>query len=172
VTTIATCTASRPRAAVPRALAVACATVLALAGCTADDAPDPAPTGTAPSSSAPAPSPDPAELARRAALDGYVAAERATIPALLEQVPGTYASVVIDPVYPAGVSYTYRYAEQVDPAAAAPSFEVLDQTLRGVCRDTLFPALAAAGVTGARSAAYMYVNADGTTLWTQTYTSG
>jgi hypothetical protein len=109
---------------------------------------------------------------QREALDAYVAAERATIPALLEQVPGTYAGVAIDAVHPAGIAYTYTYAQQVDPEAAAASFATLEATLRGVCDATLFPALARAGVTGSPSAAYTYVNADGATLWTRTFTAG
>ncbi|WP_062380835.1 hypothetical protein [Demequina pelophila] len=155
----------RPRtrlAARPLALAGAFTLTAALAGCSAGVAAPAAEVADAAgstSASAPADS----------ALDAFVDAERASIPEILEGTPGTYAEVIVEARAPGSVDYTYVYAEAQDPELSQDYFDALVPTLQYLCDTHVFPRMADMGVQGVPEARYTYLNADGTELWSHSF---
>lgn len=137
----------------------ACALALVLSGCGGGTTS----TGTRDSAAQ-------ADDASHQALDAYVDAERATIPAYLAESPDLYTDVSIEPEYPSGIVFTYVYAEALDQGAAAKYFDNLRDTMQDLCDNQVFPAMEKAGVTGDLSVTYTYANPDGTQLWTGTFT--
>jgi hypothetical protein len=107
----------------------------------------------------------------QAALDAYVALERAAIPSIFESTGDVYTDITIDPEYPATIVYTYTYAETLDPVASAAYFDEQIPTLQDVCESAVFPAMAFSGVEGTRHATFVYLNPDGSTIWTYTFSS-
>ncbi|PVU83262.1 hypothetical protein DDP54_09960 [Cellulomonas sp. WB94] len=108
---------------------------------------------------------------QKAALDAYVEAERATIPAIKESSPGVYSDISVQAVYPSTIDYHYVYVQQVDPTAANDYFESSMETLQALCDTKVFPAMASVGVTDPQKATYTFDNADGSELWSHTFES-
>jgi ABC-type glycerol-3-phosphate transport system substrate-binding protein len=155
----------RTLVAVP-ALAVAAA--LTLAGCGSSDtdaatAPDPTVEQTVDTAAQPEQASD--------ELQAYVDAERAQLIALGDSLDAIYSDITIEAEPPSGVVFSYTYAEQVDPAVALPALTENAQTLPTLLETSVFPAMAQAGVEQPLSATYTYVNADGTELWSETFTA-
>lgn len=166
------------------------ALVALLAGCggttsdeRADERPRPEPVQEerlkeeAPASEAPTDDPvaeedagDPAsDVVSSAALDAYVAAERAA----MEGMPGLelYTSAEVEAVYPSTIRFSYVYADPIDPAAAAAYFDTMASTFAELCDSVIFPAMTRAGVVDP-AVTYAYFNADGSLIWEQTLTDG
>jgi hypothetical protein len=104
-----------------------------------------------------------------AALDAFVAEQQAYVPAILETNPGMYSDATITAIHPGTVEFSYTYAEALDPVAAAAGFEAMIPTLQTLCDTQVFGAMQAAGITDP-SAVYTYLNPDGSTIWTHTFT--
>lgn len=143
-------------------IAIACALTMALVGCTPTPAPPDAITQ--------------AEIEAKqrlkqenAALDTYVEAERATIPAILESAPGMYSEVTVEGVYPDTVLFRYVYADVLDPAFAADYFEGMVPTFQTMCDTTVFPGMESAGVPGPQKVTFSFFNVDGSELWSKTF---
>ncbi|WP_394552437.1 hypothetical protein ACDF64_16480 [Agromyces sp. MMS24-JH15] len=116
------------------------------------------------------------ELAQNTtALETYVEAERATIPQLMDSMPGTYSDVTIDgdirestgrgelipDVMYAVMHYSYTYAEPMDYSSTKAGLEQLQPTLEEACDSVVFPAMRSAGVTMQKSAIYTWGDRDG-----------
>ncbi len=108
------------------------------------------------------------DAASSAALDAYVASERAA----MEGMPGLelYTSAEVEAVYPSTIRFSYVYADPIDPAAAAAYFDTLAATFEELCDTVIFPAMSQAGVVEP-AVAYAYYNSDGSLIWEQTLTS-
>ena len=157
-------------------IAVVCALAVALAGCssaTDEQAGTPGPkVRVEEPSPAQEPEADVEEPAdQNAALDAYVAQERATIPAIMEATPGMYSALDISAVYPDTVQFAYTYAEALDAATAVDYFDGMTTTFQELCDSQVFPAMERAGVTGSQKVTYTYDNADGSELWSHTFES-
>ncbi len=104
------------------------------------------------------------------ALNEYVEAERSAIPEIMEQNAEVYTDVQIEPAPPSGVVFTYTYADQLDGPVVA---EALDQYAsdmeEGLDKD-VFPAMRQYGIKGDLNVTFTYLNADGTEIWSKTYT--
>lgn len=173
--------------------AAALALVLLLAGCglvgtdeAADEGPRPEPVeevrlkteAPAPEDPAEEPAEDPvaeepagdpaADAASSAALDLYVAGERAA----LENMAGLelYAGAEVEAVYPSTVKFTYIYADAIDPVAAVAYFDTMSSTLEELCTSVVFPAMTQTGVVDP-AVTYAYYNPDGSLIWEQSYAS-
>ena len=143
-------------------IAVASALTVALVGCT--------PTPEPPDASTQAEIEAKRQLKQdNAALDTYVEAERATIPAILESAPGMYSEVTVDRVYPDTVLYRYVYAEVLDPTFAADYFDGMVPTFQSMCDTTVFPGMESAGVPGPQKVTFSFFNVDGSELWSKTF---
>lgn len=108
---------------------------------------------------------DPALAAQVAALDTYVAASQAQIPAIMEESGTTYSEIRISAVQPGTVEYAYVFTESVDPEAGAAYFDENLATLQDVCDAALFPEMAGFGITIDPIVRYAYFNADGSQIW-------
>lgn len=140
------------------------ALVAALAGCgtgsggSADDPAEREPAGQA------------EEAASSEALDEYVAAERASLETM--EWRDTYSEVGVRGIAPSTVEYSYTYLEPIpDTAAAAEYFDSMVDGMQDLCDTQVFPAMARYGIPGPQSATYAYYNADGSLIWSHTFTS-
>ena len=106
-----------------------------------------------------------------AALEAYADVERAQVDAFMQTSPGLYSEIVVEAVYPDSIAFTYTYATQVDPTAAASQFDVMTPTLQTLCDTAVFPAMKSAGVIGTMHVRYKYLNADGTEIWEKGFQS-
>jgi hypothetical protein len=102
------------------------------------------------------------------ALDQYVAAERRTIPGILEATQGQYSKVDISGEPPATVVYEYTYAQPVDAATTRGILKTRQPTLKSAAETEIFPAMRSMGVSGARKLRWVYLNADGSEVWSTT----
>lgn len=108
-------------------------------------------------------------LAANAALDAYLEAERSQVAPFLEANRDLYSDITISGVYPDMVIFEYSYAAPVDGNEARAHFDSMIPMLQTLCDDRVFPAMAAAGVTGQLKARYTYYNADGSPMWQKTF---
>ena len=116
------------------------------------------------------PAADPAaDAASSAALDLYVAGERAA----MENMPGLemYGSVEVEAVYPSTARFVYVYAEPIDDATASTYFDTMASTFEDLCNSVIFPAMEQLGVVDP-VIVYTYYNPDGALIWEQTFTKG
>jgi hypothetical protein len=104
-----------------------------------------------------------------AALDSYVAAVQASIPAIMDSSPGTYTQIQILGTHPDTVEFVYTYAKAIDPAAAASYFDTAIPTLQSVSESSMFPAMKMAGITVAPKVRFTYLNSDGTMPWSHVF---
>ncbi|WP_062076877.1 hypothetical protein [Demequina globuliformis] len=155
--------------------------VLALAGCSGSgdaEATDPNGSGnvaveettSAPAEETSAPAQESTEAEAGGALEAYVAREAAQVDTIVESSSGVYSDIWIDAEEPSTIVYTYQYAEAVDPDEATAYFEGVTDTLADLCESTVFPMMEAEGVESPE-ARYVYLNSDGSELWSETYTS-
>lgn len=103
------------------------------------------------------------------ALDEIVASAQSQIPTIINTSNGTYSTITITAVHPDTVSYTYVYEKQLDPSKAGAYFETQMPAIQKVCDTQVFPAMKAAGVTSGQHAQYTYLNADGSQIWSHTF---
>lgn len=151
--------------------------VSGLAGCAGSgDKSTPAPTTALQSpvatKSAPAVTVQPSEAAsgvdQSAALDSYVAAAQASIPTIMDSLPGTYTLVQILAMQPDTVEFVYTYAKAVDAAGAAAQLDTMIPKLQSAS-DSMFPGMKTAGITVAPKVRFTYLNSDGTMLWSHLF---
>lgn len=133
----------------------------ACSGATDDESPVPDPTQTAAA--------DPALAAQEAALETYVDASQASIPAIMEECGTACSEIHISAVQPGTVEYAYAYTESLDPDAAAAYFDENVPVLQDACDTQLFPEMAGYGITIDPKVRYTYYNADGSLIWSHDF---
>ena len=146
---------------VTRALATlitVCAVALALVGCTSGSRGTVAQNEVSP------------VLKQHEALENYVAAAQSQLPQLLEAFDGMYAEIAIDYEYSETIVYDYLYARQVDPKAARKHFKASVAQIQSACDSQVFPDMERAGIANPK-ARYTYFNADGSRIWSRTFSS-
>lgn len=104
-----------------------------------------------------------------AALDAYVTALQATVPQLMAQFDGTYSAITITGEQPSTVVYTYTYAQQLDGPATASALDGQVDQLQDVCDSAVFPEMEGQGITVDPQVRYVYLNADGSEIWSHTF---
>lgn len=109
------------------------------------------------------------QSATEVALDEYVAASQAQLPELIAQNADTFAEIGIYAEYPSTVEYAYLYVEQIDGAAAAAQFDEQIPTFQDAVNTSLIPEMVAYGIVDNPTVRYTYYNADGSLIWTQTF---
>ena len=110
------------------------------------------------------------DQAQLKALDNYVAAAQHQIPALVAGYNGMYSDAAINAIHPGTVEYSYRFAKQADPVAAKSFFDSMVPKFQTACDTQLFPDMKRAGITTSQSVKYTYLNADGSEIWSHTFT--
>ena len=105
------------------------------------------------------------------ALEKFVDSERGQIPAIMAANSGVYSDMKVESMEPGSVLYTYTYAAQTDAVAAASYFETMVPTIQTACDTVVFPAMRTAGIEGAISVGYTYLNADGSEIWKKSFES-
>jgi len=101
------------------------------------------------------------------ALDAYVEQERA-VAASSPDIGEIYNDITIEPVYPAGVTVTYTYADPIDAGEASAYFDQLVGSFDQECAQQVFPAMREFGVEGDLEAGFAFANPDGSMLWEYT----
>lgn len=166
--------------------ALTLATALTLTGCgAATDEDDATPTPTAEETASAAVDEAPAEQddaeqdndaevdapASNDALQDYVDLELSQLDAMGDSLGDLYSDISVEAVPPNGIEYSYTYADQVDASFAEESLAGIEETLQQLLDTAVFPMMVQAGVEEPLSATYTYLNADGTELWSETFTS-
>ncbi|WP_152190715.1 DUF4854 domain-containing protein [Georgenia satyanarayanai] len=161
----------------------ALALALSLAACGSDDAEPEATTETTQEATSEPTTPEAEPSAteeeeaetgaadQEAALDEYVALEQEQLEAAGDSLKEIYSEVTVTAEYPDTAVFAYTYAQQVDPEEAATQLESMAGELKDLCETAVFPAMESVGVTPNQRVTYVYNNADGTELWTQTFES-
>lgn len=108
---------------------------------------------------------------QEAALDEYVALEQAQLDAAGDSFAEMYSEITVTPQYPDMVVFSYTYAQQVDATLAAQELAAREGELQELCDTAVFPAMKATGVGPTQQVTYTYKNADGSEIWSQTYSS-
>lgn len=108
---------------------------------------------------------------QEAALDEYVALEQEQIDAAGDSIAEIYSEVTVTPEYPDTAVFEYTYAQQVDAEEAATQLDSMAGELKALCESAVFPAMESVGVTPNQKVTYIYNNADGSELWSQTFES-
>lgn len=149
---------------------------LALTACGSGDETKPAWVDPSPRSSSPthaatseAPSEGAGTPAAGSALAAMVAAGEAEVESLRESMASTYSSIEVTGVGDDTLVYTYTYATQINGKAAAGELEDRRAELQQIATDTVIPALEGGGVVDPK-VRYVYLNADGSEIWTVTLT--
>lgn len=154
---------------------------LVLTGCSSSD--DEAETSPTPTVEAPAESPEPEVTETEAPADdaagsdssdplqAYVDLELAQLDRVGSTLDAMYSDITVEPEPPSGIVYTYTFADQLDPAVAEQSVESIASTLDELTTTAVFPMMESKGVEGPQSATYIYLNADGTEIFNETFTS-
>ena len=109
-------------------------------------------------------------LKQHEALENYVAAAQSQLPQLLEAFDGMYAEIAIDYEYSETIVYDYLYARQVDRKAARKHFKASVAQIQSACDSQVFPDMERAGIANPK-ARYTYFNADGSRIWSRTFSS-
>ena len=153
-------------------LALIAAGALVLAGCSEGEKESPpqedtfTPTATAEPGTQTATPTD--SDAANAALDGYVALELKQRDQILDTFKDTYSDFTVQPQYPDTVLYTYTYLNELDPAAAGAALEEVASTMQDSADTIIFPAMEAAGVADPK-VTFVYLNPDGSEIWSKTF---
>ncbi|WP_413452544.1 hypothetical protein AA0Y32_10225 [Georgenia phoenicis] len=108
---------------------------------------------------------------QEAALDEYIALEQAQLDAAGDSFAEIYSEITVTPQYPDTVVFSYTYAQQVDAALASEELAAQAKDLQELCETAVFPAMEATGVGPTQQVTYIYTNADGSEIWSQTYSS-
>ncbi len=128
----------------------------------------PAPPVEEPETEEPAPA-DPGGSADP--LQAMIDAEEAQLEQMAGMFEEIYSDITIEADPPSGIIYTYTYLDQLDPASASAALEEMGETLDTMVKSTVFPGMEMSGVPKPFSATYVYLNADGSELWSGTVTS-
>jgi hypothetical protein len=102
---------------------------------------------------------------RFAALARYAALERATLPHLLAAYQGLYSNIEVEEHF-YGISYTYTYAVRQSGFRSVSALKDGRPALQALGDSQVFPAIKQAGVQDAVTLQYIYLNPDGSTIWT------
>lgn len=167
-----------------RRIAVAAATTavagLILTGCSSSDDSEettsaPVVTSSAPEvvTEEPTETAEPAEPADSGSqadkLDAFIEQARAEIEGQVDSFGGTYSDISLTAENGNTMVYTYTFAEPIDAALAAESFDSSSELLESTAQNMLIPALESIGVTDNPQVTYTYLNPDGSVIWSQTY---
>lgn len=150
--------------------------IFTLSGCSGSEPESTAPTqASSPNVTSPAPSPSASETAEpvseaNGALDDYVALELAQKDQILSLYEGVYSDFTVEAVYPDTVVYSYTYMEAIDSDAAA-EFDSIVSMLDETCKSVVFPAMEQVGVAPTQKATFVYLNPDGSEIWSHTVSS-
>ncbi|MBD8063379.1 hypothetical protein [Oceanitalea stevensii] len=106
-----------------------------------------------------------------AALDEYVAMEREQLEAAGDSLAEVYSEVTVEAQYPDTAVFTYTYAQEVPAEEAATQLESMAGDLKELCETGVFPAMESMGVGPSQKVTYVYNNADGSEIWSQTFES-
>lgn len=129
-------------------------------------APEESPTPTAePSTETTEPADDPS------ALDRYVELEASQIPALMDQFKDVFSEITIVGEQPDTIVFTYTYLTQVDKELALQGIESQLASVTSQVETTVFPAMERMGVTPTQKVRFVYLNADGSEVWSHEFTS-
>jgi hypothetical protein len=115
------------------------------------------------------PSQSPTSHSESDALDRLVQEAQGQIASVKAESAGTYSDITIEAVHPNTISYTYVYAKQLDAGSAAAYFDTQAATIQQSCDTQVFPAMTAVGITSGQHAKYTYLNADGSVIWSRTF---
>lgn len=148
-------------------LGVAVGAALMLAGCS-DRLQESPPAEDTFSPQATAEPSDVASGDQNAALDAYVALELEQADAVMEAYGDTYSDFAVEPQYPDTVLYTYTYADELDPEAAAAALDEVAATIKDGADSSIFPTMTQLGVVDPKLT-FVYLNPDGTVLWSKTF---
>jgi hypothetical protein len=166
-----------------RRIAVAAAATavagLILTGCSSKDdaeettsAPAVTTSAEAPVTEEPTEAPEPADSGSQAEkLDAFIEEARAEVESQVDMFGGTYSDISLSSANGNTLVYTYTFAEPIDAAVAAESFDSMSDMLKGPAENMLIPALEMAGVTDNPQVTYTYLNPDGSVIWTKTYSA-
>ncbi|MGC4173964.1 DUF4854 domain-containing protein [Demequina sp.] len=159
-------------------MAIALGAVLALSACSSGPSTSPVEEDTTlPQATPVAPSATPEQTTAEAnpdanaALDAYVALEAAQADTIMEAYGDIYSAYSVEPEYPNTVVFTYTFKEALDPEAAAEALESQVDTVDSTCQSVVFPAMEAQGVTPTQQAMFVYLNPDGSELWSHSVSS-
>jgi hypothetical protein len=150
------------------AAAAALLVVLALGGCSILTGTGPTQQAQSPGSSNSASTSD-GSSAESAALDQMVQAAQSQIPTVKASYGDTYSDITVKAVHPNTIVYTTVYSKQLDAAATAANFDARADTIQKSCDTQVFPAMKAGGITSGQHATYTYLNADGSRIWSRTF---
>jgi hypothetical protein len=111
---------------------------------------------------------DAANDAQHQALETYARMERASL-ASQDMFKDTYSDIEVETTDPGTISFTYVYAQQVDPSKASDYLDTMIPTLQTLVDTKVGPDMKATGVAEPRKVVYTYLNADESQLWTHTF---
>ncbi|MDR1767512.1 MAG: DUF4854 domain-containing protein [Propionibacteriaceae bacterium] len=103
-------------------------------------------------------------------IEQVVDSVQSSIPDLKAQYADTYSDITITASGSDTIVYTYTYKDAVDAAATATTLDGQKDTLQSTCDEQVFPAMKQAGVT-APKAQYVFLNPDGSQVWTNTFSA-
>jgi len=106
--------------------------------------------------------------AQHEALEKYADKERTAL-AAHDEFKETYSSIKVAVADPGTVEFTYTYAQQLDAAKVASYLDGKVATFQSTFDDDVAPAMEATGVKTGRKMVYTYLNADGTQIWTHSF---
>lgn len=165
-------------------VAAAAAVMLTVAGCSQTDEKAPAETTTQTTDAA-SPSEDatetaPAETTEPAVADDSAAQEKALqelvdqenkqLEALDEELSDVYSDINVSYELPGTMIYAYTYKEQYDEVKELSDyFDGQIDSLQQILDTAVWPALDTFGHVGEKHAQYIYLNADGSTIWEKTF---
>lgn len=101
------------------------------------------------------------------AINNLVTAPRPVFKKMLATMPA-YSDGYVRAAGPSTFEYVYVYANQVDAAAAQPTFDSYAPTLQSTVDTTVGPSMRRAGIP-APKVTYTYLNPDGSLVWTHTF---
>lgn len=102
------------------------------------------------------------------ALEWYAEQVRTQLPDLTSD--GTFTDVQVRAVYPDTIAYEYHYAQNVDVEEGARHFDGMIDTFQSMS-EMVFGEMEAAGITDGPKVRYTYYNADGSLIWSHTFTA-
>ncbi len=145
---------------------------LALAACGPTATKTPAATETettATQTTEPAPTTDSPTSAQGALLDAVVEASQSTIPDIINSYGDTYTDIKVLSDHVDTLIYEYYYAATQDRETLTANLDDSIETLQQSVDESVLPALVGAGITDDPKVTFSYFDADGTLIWTHTF---
>lgn len=103
-------------------------------------------------------------------LSSYVDALQGQIPSVLAAYGDTFSDVEIVGYEPSTVEYAYTYAEQVDAVGSVDYFNTQIDYLQETVDAQLIPEMESFDIVDPQ-VTYTYYNADGSTIWSYTFSA-